>query len=393
VGPRHMLWNATSRYVAPGSTSDARDHHDHQRRKLKTVPASPTVHTVAARTLSRRIATDVPQRLFSTGQISPVLDSSDHPQAQLHARASPHAASASGDHAARSGAEPPPRSQSTHSLRRLQAMVGLQGVNDSPRPAGERQAERPVSGLRDRPPRQDRALGTPPAPSPAPLPGGGHSSSSGGGRDAVPRAPQFRSKWPNLEIASKDVACMQNWYHSIETTLSSSFPDSRCAYTWLDPIMHGPRAEQLIAPLESPFTFQDFKEGWDFADLSHYTAWCQERIQCRKDQKENVNTANEDRSVLAPKATEALIKEVAAGIEQQRSDKSEESKAYDCWRPGATRLAQRPSPMSAAVRVQVGGGDAAFGVRQVHVVHNAAAATAPRSFTPQKTLRRCQSAR
>lgn len=66
---------------------------------------------------------------------------------------------------------------------------------------------------------------------------------------------------------------MNNWYTSFEAPLASAFLDTRCPFTFLDPKTHGPDPEVMHA-LDQPWSFDDFKKGWDFPDSSQFDEWC-----------------------------------------------------------------------------------------------------------------------
>jgi len=75
---------------------------------------------------------------------------------------------------------------------------------------------------------------------------------------------------------------MAQWYSSVESPLSSAFPDARCPYAWLDPVAQGPDL-QVLGTFDKRWNFGDFKEEWDYPDLSQFSAWCEERGRSQKD--------------------------------------------------------------------------------------------------------------
>eukprot|EP00438_Fugacium_kawagutii_P011723 Skav222897 [mRNA] locus=scaffold1489:10850:14193:+ [translate_table: standard] len=83
----------------------------------------------------------------------------------------------------------------------------------------------------------------------------------------------MRVSWPSLEIERADVEAMDWWFSEIESQLAL-VPDTRCPYPWLQQY---PDLKEVEKELTSSFTFQDFKQGWNFADFSNYSIWYEEQ--------------------------------------------------------------------------------------------------------------------
>ncbi|CAJ1339565.1 unnamed protein product, partial [Effrenium voratum] len=114
----------------------------------------------------------------------------------------------------------------------------------------------------------------------APLRLGGKGStgsarhSQGTPRSAPRNLSAMRMSWPSLEIGRGDVEALDWWFYEIESRLSHAAPDARCLYPWL---RQAPSFHEVEKELSSPFTFKNFKEGWNFSDSSSFSAWYEEQ--------------------------------------------------------------------------------------------------------------------
>jgi hypothetical protein len=127
----------------------------------------------------------------------------------------------------------------------------------------------------------------------------------------------MRSPWPNLALHGKDAVAAEQWYFRVEAQLARALPDSRCLYPWLDPLARGgPQllAEEALRSLEEPYTFSDFREGWDFPDASQFPQWCEER---RDSQMER--TGCDTRHNVEAKAVSSGSQQPRAGLRRSRS--------------------------------------------------------------------------
>eukprot|EP00931_Biecheleriopsis_adriatica_P010292 TRINITY_DN111379_c0_g1_i1.p1 TRINITY_DN111379_c0_g1~~TRINITY_DN111379_c0_g1_i1.p1 ORF type:complete len:359 (+),score=61.55 TRINITY_DN111379_c0_g1_i1:42-1118(+) len=116
----------------------------------------------------------------------------------------------------------------------------------------------------------------------------GQGSGQGRGKQGTPRSAAanstgqrnqplvLRSTWPELEIDPKDVEATTWWFTEIESQMSQSIPDARCPYPWLQ-ISEEPQFDEVMDHLSKPFTFEDFKQGWNVQDDSGFAKWCEER--------------------------------------------------------------------------------------------------------------------
>eukprot|EP00435_Cladocopium_sp_Y103_P052624 s567_g16.t1 len=95
----------------------------------------------------------------------------------------------------------------------------------------------------------------------------------------TPRSTQrhmsMRVSWPSLEIERADVEAMEWWFSEMESQLAVAVPDARCRYPWFQQY---PDLREVEKELTSSFTFDDFKQGWNFVDFSNYSSWYEEQV-------------------------------------------------------------------------------------------------------------------
>eukprot|EP00928_Gymnodinium_smaydae_P028732 TRINITY_DN21843_c0_g2_i3.p1 TRINITY_DN21843_c0_g2~~TRINITY_DN21843_c0_g2_i3.p1 ORF type:complete len:393 (-),score=56.44 TRINITY_DN21843_c0_g2_i3:324-1502(-) len=99
--------------------------------------------------------------------------------------------------------------------------------------------------------------------------------------------PNFRTRWPRLEVSPADLSAMNQWYYALEPQMAQALSDPACSYRWLDPWAQPSRecgSRSGVAELQKQYTFADFKREWDFQDDSAFEQWRQERS---RGQKEN----------------------------------------------------------------------------------------------------------
>lgn len=113
----------------------------------------------------------------------------------------------------------------------------------------------------------------------APLHGLG-SGAGGGSFSRASHTPRSTQRYmpmrvsPSLEIERADVEAMDWWFAEIESQLALAAPDARCLYPWLQKY---PDIKEVEEELTTNFTFQDFKQGWNFVDFSNYSSWYEEQ--------------------------------------------------------------------------------------------------------------------
>lgn len=271
-----MFWATQSRYAAAASPIPSRESGDSREptRCRKAKAASPSRSGGAASS-----------RLFGLGSLAPVLDGEQRASAPVM--------------------KPRPPLQ-----QRLQPIAGPQrepvsgGAVSVPSNCGGTSAGVAPAARRSTSPRPSTAA-VPVAAATAP----------GGPRESLRL--QMRSPWPNLALHGKDAAAAEQWYFRVEAQLARALPDSRCLYPWLDPLARGgPQllAEEALRSLAEPYTFSDFREGWDFPDASQFPQWCEER---RDSQMER--SGCDTRHNVEAKAVGSGIQQPRAGIRRSRS--------------------------------------------------------------------------
>jgi len=234
-----MFWAPQSRYAAAATPLPSREAGESREppRCRKAKAASPS-----------RSGGAVSSRLFGLGSLAPVLDGEQRASAPVVKSR-------------------PPLQQRLQPIAGPQREALVGGAVSGPSNCSGNSAGGAPAARRSTSPRPSTAVAT-----------GTGAAVLGGPREGLRL--QMRSPWPNLTLHGKDAAAAEHWYFRVEAQLARALPDSRCLYPWLDPLARGgPQllAEEGLKSLAEPYTFSDFREGWDFPDASQFRQWCEER--------------------------------------------------------------------------------------------------------------------